>query len=96
MCGRLKNLKRSDAQRRSPPPRTEVRRPRLLAGAPLRIGDMTPHLRRSRFSSESSSARESYFAVYWPRETRLNLPLLISVWFTMVRNEGEVVMYPAF
>lgn len=78
------------------PPRTEVRRPRLLGRALLRAALITPHPPRSRFSSESSSVRESYFAVYWPRETRLNLPLLISVWFTIVRNEGEVVMYPAF
>lgn len=33
----------------------------------------------------------AYLSVYWPRPTRLNLPLLISVWFTIVRNEGEVV-----
>lgn len=32
-----------------------------------------------------------YFAVYWPRDTRLNLPLAMSAWFTMVRNAGETV-----
>lgn len=96
MNRRHDNLKREDRDRRRQLPINQSHRLRLSGKAFLRVSSTTPSSARSRVSSESISIRETYFAVYCPRETRLNLPLLISVWFTIVRNEGEVVMYPAF